>query len=369
MLSAGTPSCIQMFTAGWHPVPHLIHGPFMNTTSTLYALQDFVEGNEHESLSDALESFSLIGQTVGGVDITEILATSEMSRVYLGYDRKTGTQRIVKVCRSRMDHGRNGRSRFNREIALHCKIPSRYAPRVYGSGSYRGFKFLIMEHIRGESLAAHLAQASRDGVMLPAERILSISLALVHGLCAISRAGIVHRDLKPSNILLSEDGRVVVIDFGIATTSTNEQFTDANEVLGTIGYMSPEQWSNHNIDIRSDIYAFGIVLLEMATGLLPAQRCDLEIAIHPQFSVSLLPDAGEERHDLLTIARRCLHRDRRLRYATFDEVLNDIRALRRKELRDDGSPFSEDGWPSRVNVMVICGLLLLVVIGAWFVCG
>jgi serine/threonine-protein kinase len=344
----------------------------MNTTSSTYTPHDFMIGDQQDLHSGALESFSLLGRCVGGVDIAEVLATSEMSRVYLGCDRRTGAQRIVKVCRNSMAHGRHGLSRFDREIALHCKVSSRYTPRVYGSGSYRGFKFLVMEYIRGESLAAHLAQADREGRRLPGDRIFSIALALVHGLRTISRAHIVHRDIKPSNILLSDDGRVVIIDFGIATTNTNEQFTDANEVLGTVGYMSPEQWENHTVDTRSDIYAFGIVLLEMLTGLLPTQRCDLGIAINPHFSVAkllLLQIEGEAHRDLLTIARRCLQRDRRMRYATFDEVLHDIRTIRRDASMDDDTPPPEDGWPSRSDVVLICTFLLLLVLGAWSVWG
>lgn len=344
----------------------------MNTTSSAYLPQECQWGDFLTDRATALESRSLIGRCVGGVSIVKLLATSEMSDVYLGRDRKTGGDRVVKICRNAWDDGHRGRSRFNREVALHCKISSRYIPQIYCSGTCQEFKFLVMEYIRGRSLTAHLAQAQHDQRLLTIDEIVAIALGLVHGLRAIGKADIVHRDIKPANILLSDTGRVTIIDFGIATTSTNEQFTDTNEVLGTAAYMSPEQWAGHDLDARSDIYAFGIVLLEMLTGILPSQRCDLGWAVNPGFSIegASLPDLRRDAPpELLLIVRRCLRRDRRLRYPDFDAVLHDFRDLRRRMASRLGPSTSQPDRVQWTDLYIAVILALVAILCAWHLWG
>lgn len=344
----------------------------MNTTSSAYLPQECLWGDFLRGPATALESTSLIGRCVGGVNIVKLLATSEMSDVYLGRDRRTGDDRVVKICRNAWDDGHRGRSRFNREVALHCKVSSRSIPRIYCSGTYQEFKFLVMEHIPGRSLTAHLAQAQQDERLLAIDEIVAIAIGLVHGLRAIGKAGIVHRDIKPANILLSDSDRVTIIDFGIATTSTNEQFTDTNEVLGTAAYMSPEQWAGHDLDVRSDVYAFGIVLLEMLTGILPSQRCDLGWAVNPDFSIEgvSLPDLRRDAPpELLLIVRRCLRRDRRLRYPDFDAVLHDFRDLRRRmasRLELSAARSHRVQW---IDLYVAVILIIVVILCAWGLWG
>jgi eukaryotic-like serine/threonine-protein kinase len=184
-----------------------------------------------------------------------------------------------------------------------------------------------MEHVSGQDLTATLQDCRVLGTPLPIEDILHLAMDVATGLKHIAGAGIVHRDIKPSNILISDDGQAKIIDFGIATTMQEEQFTDDNHVLGTFGYMSPEQWSGQVVDQRSDIYSFGIVLFELAAGMLSPQRSDLGYAVHPEFACDrmllrrLRPDIPKGLDDII---EQCLRRDRRLRYHGFESLVRDL---------------------------------------------
>jgi serine/threonine protein kinase len=272
---------------------------------------------------------ALLGRELAGVRVQRCLATSSMSDVYVGVDLRSGQQRVVKACREEFDRER-GRSRFRREIALHSKVSSPHVPRIYAAGRLDGIRFLVMEHVPGHDLTAVLKQHADAERPLAIATLVRMAIDIAAGLQAIADAGIVHRDIKPANILTDEAGHAKIIDFGIATTVPDEHFTEENHVLGTIGYMSPEQWTGTGVDQRSDIYAFGIVLLEMATGLLPTQRSDLDCAIQPDFQYqpamlrSLRPDIPQR---LESIIAQCLRRDRRLRYHSFASILRDLHRL------------------------------------------
>lgn len=294
---------------------------------------DFVAGPEQagrDQRAPRVRVGVLIGKELAGVRVQQILAASSMSDVYLGVDTRSGEKRIIKACRDEFDREGNGRSRFRREIALHSKISSQHIPRIRAAGRLGGTRFLIMDHVRGTDLITVLKRHISDDEPMGISVIVRLAIDIVAGLEAIARCGIVHRDLKPANILIDDTGRAKIIDFGIATTIREEHFTEEHHVLGTSGYMSPEQWAGNDVDQRSDIYALGIVLLEMLTGLLPPQRADLGCAMQPDFLYqpdllsSLRPDAPPA---LARIVAQCLRRDRRLRYHQFDTIQRDLRQV------------------------------------------
>jgi serine/threonine-protein kinase len=254
-----------------------------------------------------------------------------MSDVYLGVHRELSRPFAVKVSRPNMDQEKTYRSRFSREIGLHAKVASGHVTQFHSAGRIGERKFIVMEYVEGCSLGKFILRNTRAHRSISIDHLLTISTQLAHGIHAIANAGIVHRDLKPENILLRKDGVVKITDFGIATYLENDSFTDINTTLGTVGYMSPEQWNGHYLDVRSDIYSFGIVLFEMLTNTGLSFRQENDIAFHPNFQMkahvlrNARPDAPRA---LLNLVEKCLRSDRRLRFQDSKSLIAALMALR-----------------------------------------
>jgi len=165
--------------------------------------------------------------------------------------------------------------RFLREVRLARRVTHPNVARTHDLGEQGGVHFLTMEYVRGTPLDDLLTE--RGG--LATERVRDIGAQIAEGLGAAHAAGVVHRDLKPANVLVAEDGRVVLTDFGIARATSAESGTKTGTLIGTPHYMSPEQVMGKTADERSDLYALGLMLYEMATGVLPFEDADTPIAI------------------------------------------------------------------------------------------
>jgi hypothetical protein len=191
---------------------------------------------------------------------------------------------------------------------------------VYALEEFDGELFMATEHVRGRTIRAELA----EGALGPA-RALETSIEIVRALCAAHESGIVHRDLKPENILRTEDGRIKILDFGIAqfTDQTLTQLTRTGAVLGTPAYMAPEQLVGPDVDFRADLYAAGVILSEMTTGVHPFATGDRPRPPTPPA--------------IATIIDRCLARDPRNRYASTRELLAALEAAQQADVRR-GSP-------------------------------
>jgi serine/threonine-protein kinase len=154
--------------------------------------------------------------------------------------------------------------RFREEVRLARRVTHPKVARVFDIGEHEGVLFLTMELIEGSTLRDLLKAEHR----LDRARAAGIAQAIVEGLSAVHAAGIIHRDLKPENILIDRSGRVALSDFGIARNLTGD-LDITSGVLGTPNYMAPEQASARNVDARADIYALGLVLFELFTGVRP----------------------------------------------------------------------------------------------------
>jgi serine/threonine protein kinase len=177
---------------------------------------------------------------------------------------------------------------------------------------------------------------------MPADRIIEIAGAIAEALAAAHEKGIVHRDLKPANIMLTNEGRVKVLDFGLAkdvgaesandATLTSAGHTQAGAVMGTPAYMSPEQVSGRSLDPRSDIFSLGVVMHEMATGRRPFEggsSAELISSILRDTPASVTEARPELPADLARIVRRCLEKDPRCRMQTARDVINELRDVAR----------------------------------------
>ncbi|MEV6971921.1 protein kinase [Kitasatospora sp. NPDC093806] len=208
----------------------------------------------------------MIGRALNGrYELVEILGVGGMATVWRGVDHVLGRQVAVKVLNGGLADDPRFAERFGREAQHAAMLVHPRIVMVFDSGVDQGAPYIVMELVQGRSLAALLAQ--RPG--LPVEQAVGIAAAVCEGLAHAHAAGLVHRDIKPGNIMITDDGGVKVVDFGIARAGSSHNLTQTASVLGTAAYLSPEQATASPLDGRTDLYAVGCVLTEMLTGATP----------------------------------------------------------------------------------------------------
>lgn len=206
-----------------------------------------------------------IGESFDGYRITDVVGRGGMGTVYRAWDENLDRDVALKVLPVvGLDDERDA-ERFQREGRLAARLQHANIVGVYGAGQADGFLYLAMEMVEGHSLRSRLRQ--QPGLRV--EEALDIGRQVLRALVAAHDSGITHRDIKPENILLRQDGTVKILDFGVAKVQEAELLTRADEILGTVEYMAPEQILGETVDSSSDLYAVGVLLYEMATGVLP----------------------------------------------------------------------------------------------------
>ena len=261
-----------------------------------------------------------------------------MGEVYRATDTKLGRDVALKVLPAEMAHDPERLARFRREAKTLAQLDHPNIVTIHSVEESDGIHFLTMQLVEGRPLD-HLIPAGG----LPVEQIVEIASALGDALAAAHEKGIVHRDLKPANVMVTNEGRVKVLDFGLAkdvraanlgdATLTSASQTQVGVVMGTPAYMSPEQTSGRPLDHRTDIFSLGVMLHEMATGRRPFEgnsSAELVSAILrdiPPPVTDLRPDLPI---DLARIIRRCLEKDPRHRVQTARDVSNEFRDLARQ---------------------------------------
>jgi len=207
----------------------------------------------------------VLGEILGNrYKIVRELGTGGMAWVYLAEDIKEHREVAIKVLYPQYSDDVSYIQRFTREAKLAIKLSNPHIVKVLDYGSDRDVHYLVMEKVAGEDLKSVL---HRRG-LLPYEEVLSIAAQVAHALHHANEHGIVHRDIKPENLMITPDGTVKVLDFGIARARTLPSITQSG-FIGSPYYISPEQAMGEVVDIRSDIYSLGIVMYEMLSGDLP----------------------------------------------------------------------------------------------------
>ena len=197
-----------------------------------------------------------------------------MGEVYLARDTQLGRDVAVKVLPSSYSDDTERLHRFEQEACAASALNHPNILSIYDVGTHDGSPYVVSELLEGQTLRQRIS-----GVTLPPRKTIDYALQIAHGLAAAHEKGIVHRDLKPDNLFITNDGRVKILDFGLAKLTgagdtalsqtsipTRRVDTDPGKVMGTVGYMSPEQVKGRAVDHRSDIFSFGTILYEMLSG-------------------------------------------------------------------------------------------------------
>lgn len=249
-----------------------------------------------------------------------------MAVVYLGNDLRLERRVAIKVMHPHLVEDDAFTKRFEQEARSAAGLGHPNVVNVFDQGVDRGVPYLVMEYLPGITLRDLLKQQKR----LTAEQSLEIAEAILAGLTAAHAAGIVHRDLKPENVLLADDGRIKIGDFGLAR-AVSANTTTGQALLGTIAYLSPELVTRGVADARSDIYAFGIVLYEMLTGVQPFQG-EQPVQIAYQHAHSDVPAPSEmpseSSPEIDELVRWCTEREPSARPRDAAEALDALRRIR-----------------------------------------
>ncbi len=214
----------------------------------------------------------MMGQTLGHYRVLEEIGSGGMGEVYRATDDRLGRDVAIKVLKSSLAQDRDRLRRFELEARSAALLNHPNIVAIYDIGMQDGAPYIVSELLQGKTL-----RESLNNGPLPVRQAADYATQIAQGLVAAHEKGIVHRDLKPENLFVTQDGRVKILDFGIAKLTVPEQDADqspatmatqtrSGALLGTVAYMSPEQLRAQAVDQRSDIFSFGAILYEMLTG-------------------------------------------------------------------------------------------------------
>ena len=266
------------------------------------------------------------GSVLGGrYEIMKLLGEGGMGAVYKARDTEVDRLVALKVIRPELGRSPEVLQRFKQELVVARQITHKNVVRIYDLGDADGVKFITMEYVDGEDLKSILSKTKK----FPPAEAVSIMQQICRALDACHSEGVIHRDLKPSNVMRDKQGKVLVMDFGLARSVQTSGLTQTGMVMGTLEYMSPEQAKGQELGSTSDIYSAGLIFYELLTG---------KVAFEAQTPMASLLKRSQERpvpasvidkaipRTLSSIVGRCLEPDRRNRFQSVAELLAELEA-------------------------------------------
>src|SRR5580698_6233581 len=333
----------------------------------------------------------MIGQTVAHYRIIGKIGGGGMGVVYEAEDLRLGRHVALKFVPDSMVGDRKSLDRFEREARAASRLNHPHICTIHDIEDNNGHPFIVMEKLEGESLKQRL----QGGKPIAVEAILDIAVQVAEALEALHAKGIIHRDIKPANIFITLNGQVKVLDFGLAKISRDglpasdetpyeDSLTAIGVVPGTAVYMAPEQARGEDLDPRTDIFSFGVVLYEMATGKKPFRGTNvvttLDAMLHqkPASPRSLNPVIPAE---LENIIGKAMEKDRGQRYQTATQIKSNLQQIKRESQSGSVKAVAREaplrvvtntfGGPSPWQKYLLLGmagvlLTVLAALGAWF---
>jgi serine/threonine protein kinase/Tol biopolymer transport system component len=314
------------------------------------------------------------GTRLGPYEIVAPLGAGGMGEVYRAKDSRLGREVAIKVLPASFSNDPDRLRRFEQEARAAGILNHPNITAVHDIGTVDGAPYVVTELLEGETLRSRLA-----GGPLAPRRAIEFAIQIAHGLSAAHEKGIVHRDLKPENLFVTKDGRVKILDFGLAKLTQPEQAgpqtslptetagTEPGVVLGTLGYMSPEQVRGRPADARSDIFSFGAILYEMLSGKRAFQgdsAADTMSAILREDPPDLSSTNRLIAPALDRIVRHCLEKNPEGRFHSAHDLAFDLDALSGSQVADTQAVPQATGRPKITSVLVAVAVIGLLVAAA-----
>jgi len=287
----------------------------------------------------------MIGKTLAHYEILAKIGQGGMGEVYRARDLQLDRYVALKLLPEVWSDDSSRLSRFEREAKVLASLNHPHIAAVYGFHKENDVYFIVMELLEGETLASSIV----DEGLSPAQ-LLEIGIPFTEAIAFAHGKGVIHRDLKPSNVMFDASGRIRVLDFGVAglrqaesnieTAPTLDALTAVGEIVGTVGYMAPEQLEGHTVDVRTDVFSIGVVLYELATGKRPFRANStaglISAILQGEFAplTEIRPDLPA---DLARVVRRCLEKKAERRIQTVTDVRNELEDIQAGICTDEPS--------------------------------
>jgi len=323
-----------------------------------------------ETIQTSVKELTTGSTFAGRYQVIEELGKGGMGTVYKVFDIEIKEKIALKLLKPEVAADEDTIERFRNEMKLARKIGHKYVCRMYDLGRAEDTYFITMEYVPGEDLKSFIRRSGQ----LTVGKAVYVARQVLEGLAEAHRLGVVHRDLKPQNIMIDREGNARIMDFGIARSLKAKGITGAGVMIGTPEYMSPEQAEVKDVDQRSDIYSFGVILYEMLVGRVPFEgETLLGIAMKhksqpPQNPKELNPQIPD---DLNRMVLKCLEKSKEKRYQSAEDMLSDIGKIEKEIPTTDKVIPKHKGFTSKqitvtvgVKKLLLPALLFLLVVAA-----